>query len=124
MSDSSQALVNIFEQKHPNGEHVYSDAEVRHVLPWLILSAGLNAEKLSTSALALVGDFAQKARLDLTSSAASVKSDIETYYRKNPIAPALRRACEAFLKNPQSTAVAASWAATRTNNSGGGWSKK
>ncbi len=95
-----RALLAIFETKTPNGEHVFTDDEVRHVLPWLILSAGVRPKNLSQSALRLVGEFSYKARLDLTAPAPRLKAEVDAYYRRNPMAPALKMALEQFLKNP------------------------
>lgn len=90
-SDPAVALAAVFDARKPDGTFVYSDAEVRHYLPLLILSAKVPFAALDAATQQILGEFVGLAGLDLSKPAEQVQATIEAYYQKNPVNPALQK---------------------------------
>ncbi len=117
-----QKLLGIFDQQNADGRNTYSDDEVRHVLPLLILSSKIEPSKLTGPVKQVLGEFASRAQLDLNASPEVIQNAIRAYYAKHPANPSLMAAIGKFLRDPEAPVQAAAWA-SRTSKSGGGWSK-
>jgi hypothetical protein len=91
MTDPATALAAVFDARKPDGTFVYSDEEVRHYLPLLILTAKIPFQKLDAAAQRILGEFVGAAQLDLSKPPAEVQAVIEKHYEKNPVNPALHK---------------------------------
>ena len=117
----AQSLLGIFDEQDAAGQHKFSDDDVRHVLPLLILGAQLKVSDCSPQVQELLGEFVLEADLNLNDAPEKVSAQIKTFYTQNPADPALMGAVAGFLRNPAAAAAAAERAAARV---GDGWSPK
>ncbi len=117
----AQSLLSIFDEQDAAGQHKFSDDDVRHVLPLLILGAELKVADCSPPVQELLGEFVHEANLNLNDAPEKVSAQIKAFYSQNPADPALMGAVAGFLRNPASAAAAAERAAARV---GSGWSPK
>lgn len=121
-AEQTQKLLNLVEQRDRAGHPTYSDAEVRHLLPLLILTSGFKPRNLPGPAQEVLGVFVAKAKLDLELPPAQLRKAINAYYVKHPPNPSLMHALSQFLKNPDGAIKAAAWAVARVSS--GGWGRK
>lgn len=117
----AQSLLSIFDEQDADGQHKFTDDDVRHVLPLLILGAELKVSDCSPPVQELLGEFVLEARLNLNDAPEKVSAQIKAFYSQNPAEPALMGAVAGFLRNPASAAAAFERAAARV---GGGWAPK
>lgn len=120
-AQQAQSLLSIFDEQDSDGQHKYSDDDVRHVLPLLILGAELKPTDCSEAVQELLGEFVLEARLNLNDAPEKVSAQIKAFYTQNPAEPALMGAVSGFLRNPAAAAAAVQRAAARV---GDGWSPK
>lgn len=120
-ADHAQALLSIFDEQDAAGQHKFSDDEVRHVLPLLVLGTQLPVTECSPAVKELMGEFALEAGLNLNDPPEKLSAAITAFYRANPADPGLMGAVAGFLRNPGAAAAAAERAAARVSS---GWSPK
>ena len=120
-AEHAQALLSIFDEQDAAGQHKFSDDEVRHVLPLLILGTNLPVADCSPAVKELMGEFVLEAGLNLNDPPEKLSAAIKTFYAENPADPGLMGAVAGFLRNPAAAAAAADRAAARV---GGGWAPK
>lgn len=106
-----KTLMGLFERQKPDGTFVYSDAEVRHYLPYLVLSAKVPLDRLHDSVQLMVGQLVVDAKLDLKAGAEKVQVQLEAYYAAHPVNPELHKAVLGFAR--ESLAAGASGDAGR-----------
>lgn len=117
----AQSLLSIFDEQDAAGQHKFSDDDVRHVLPLLILGAELKTSDCSPPVQELLGEFVLEANLNLDDAPEKVSAQIKAFYTQHPVDPGLMGAVAGFLRNPASAAAAAERAAARVADS---WTPK
>lgn len=92
------SLLAIFDARQPDGTFVYTDAEVRHYLPYLVLAAKIPIETLHESVQELVGQLVVDAKLELGAGAAKVQEALHAFYAAKPVNAALHKAVMGFAR--------------------------
>lgn len=98
-----KTLMAIFEKQKPDGTYLYTDAEVRHYLPYLVLAAKVPLDQLHESVQLLVGQLVVDAKLDLKAGAEKVQQQIEAYYNSKPVNAELHKAVMGFVRETLSS---------------------
>lgn len=110
----AQALLSIFDQQDDDGEYVFTDDEVRHMLPLLVIGAGLQPADCPEAVQEMLGEFVADAGISLDDPADVVAERIRAFYDEIPVNPELWSALGAFLReNAAGAAELASRAAQR-----------
>lgn len=120
-ADHAQTLLSIFDEQDAAGQHKFSDDDVRHVLPLLVLGTQLPVAECSPAVKELMGEFVVEAGLNLNDPPEKLSAAIKAFYAQNPADPGLMGAVAGFLRNPAAAQQAAERAAARV---GSGWSPK
>ncbi len=81
----------IFERQQADGRYVYTDTQVRDVLPALFLLSGLDLSEAEGAMKHLLVEFCEKAGTTLESGRDEVARKVAAYYRSHPPEPSLLR---------------------------------
>jgi hypothetical protein len=89
LCDSDQEFADkilaLFEEQDAKGDYVYPDEDVRHVLPALLLGAGVAPSRFTHGPIkGLLAEFRQKMKLDPETSDQDFLVAARRYYRKYP----------------------------------------
>jgi hypothetical protein len=98
--EAAQKLLQVFDQQNDDGEHVFSDEDVRHFVPLLLLSLGgdVDTGALGEETLLLIGETAAAAGIEGDASGEAAAEKITAYYEANPPNEALLEALNRFLR--------------------------
>ena len=95
----TQTLLSIFERRDPDGTYHFSDGEVRHFVPLLVLVSGeALGDEMSVELRTLMGEFAQAAGLSAKSTAKQVQAAVDAHYAKFPVNPELLAAFKSVVR--------------------------
>ncbi len=97
-SANLQGLMALFERRNTDGTYAFTDAEVRHYLPYLVLAARVPFANLDPAVKTLVGQLVVDAKLDLTAGAAAVQEKIEAHYALKPFNAVLHKEVLALVR--------------------------
>lgn len=111
-----------------DGNRVFPLLEVRHAIPLIVLSAGLEVDKLTEGVQELMLQTSLDAGLDPTAEPAPSPEEIveafARHFREHPVSPAIleeiRRAFEAVADAPSKAAQALLGSETKSGVLGGG----
>ena len=79
-------LVAIFRRKKADGSYYYSDAEIRHWMPVIIIAGGLPASTWSSEMQRAMSELLEKAGIDLATDAGGrLMAKVYRYYERNPV---------------------------------------
>ena len=86
MTDATRELEALLEKKGPDGQPLFSDDEVREVVPLLAagIARGFPGAELPKFVVECIGDVAIKAGIDQATPAAMVWPTLERYYLEHP----------------------------------------
>ncbi len=98
MAAQIDRLMALFERQTPDGTYHYSDADVRHYLPFLVIAAKVPTESLNADMQKLLGQFVVDAKLDLKQPAADVQAAIVAYYDEKPANRELQTEVQKFVR--------------------------
>lgn len=97
---NAEAMLKVFETQNADGSFLYSDEDVRHFLPMVLLGAGnVTADQLTEEVADLLGEFAQKAGLTKGESGEAMGQKVTAYYEQHPPNAALVAAFQKFLQS-------------------------
>lgn len=96
----AQSLLGLFDQQADDGSYLFSDADVRHFLPLMLLELGdaVSPQELSPETQELLGQLAVAAGVDQDTPADEVSGKIAAFYERNPPHPTLLGAFQGFLR--------------------------
>ena len=81
----SDKILALFEEQDASGEYIYPDQDVRHVLPALLLGAGVSPGRFTHGPIkGVLAEFRQKMKLDFDVSDQDFLVAARRYYRKYP----------------------------------------
>lgn len=81
----SEKILALFEEQDAQGEYVHPDEDVRHVLPALLLGAGVPPSRFTHGPIkGLLAEFRQKMKLEHDVSDQDFLVAARRYYRKYP----------------------------------------
>ena len=98
--ETAQSLLAMFDRQSEDGEYLFSDADVRHFLPLVLLQLGPAAppDALDPEAQELLGQLAVAAGVDDQTSPDEVVEKIKGFYERNPPNPQLVEAFQRFVR--------------------------
>jgi hypothetical protein len=92
--DNFERLAAIFNRKNPDGSFHYSDEDVRHWLPLIIIAGGFPADTWTAEMTSAMAQLAVNAKLDAEHDDEALKAKIDAYYTRYPVNPELARELE------------------------------
>lgn len=96
----AQKLLSVFDRQNEDGEYLFSDEDVRHFLPLMLLALGgdIDPAALGDSTQQLMGELAVAAGIEDTGDPADVAAKITAFYEENPPNEELVAAVNQFLR--------------------------
>ncbi len=98
--ETAQSLLALFDQQDEDGTYRFSDGDVRHFLPLVLLQLGeaLPDGGLDPEAQELLGLLALAAGVDESTPADDVAVKVTAFYERNPPNPTLVEAFQRFVR--------------------------
>lgn len=96
----AQQILKVFESQDENGDFLYSDGEVRHFLPALLLMSGVDPKDYPTGALGdLFQEFRVAAGVDADATAQQYVDKAVAFYEESPPSESLMAAVRELVNN-------------------------
>jgi hypothetical protein len=92
-------LLRVFDRQNPDGTYVYSDHEIREILPLLALclSNDMRVHPMPAAIAELMDELAAKLGIAESAPPAEVQSAVDAYYQRNPLQPELLASFQVFV---------------------------
>ena len=97
-NEDNARLFALFTQRNPDGTPRFSKADIRHYMPLIVLSTGIDITGLS-DLQRVMSEFVAKLQLPADLDSATFTRMVQTYYRKHPPNPELERQFLAFCRS-------------------------
>lgn len=96
-----ERLMGFFERQDDEGLYVYSDEDVRHFLPLLVLTIATESDETSWSPATrkLMEGFTKSIELPADASVTQLSDAVQAYYKKHPIDKELQNNFQAVVRN-------------------------
>ena len=103
MDDGSideERLFALFDRRHPDGRHLYSAEEIKDIIPLalLALDKGPGTGETPPELIAVMNEFAVKARIEPAMSPEEVQACFHRYYADHPANPRLLKELRGLLR--------------------------
>lgn len=100
MSDQAyETMMNVFRRENKDGTYFFTDAEVQHFLPWMIMRINADLETLDDGALTLFAQAATAAGVQGGMPPEEVEAKFDAYYKAKPLHPELVKAFEGAFRD-------------------------
>lgn len=101
LDQAYETMMNVFRRENADGTYFFSDADVQHFLPWMIMRVGADLETLDEGALTLFARACAAAGVSGGMKAEDVQAKFDAYYEAKPQHPELMKAFESAFRDVQ-----------------------
>lgn len=103
LNQAYETMMNVFRRENPDGTYFFTDADVQHFLPWMIMRVGADLETLDDGALTLFAKACGSAGVTGGMKPEDVQAKFDAYYKATPLHPELMKAFEGAFRDVQSS---------------------
>jgi hypothetical protein len=96
-----ETMMDVFRRQNADGTYFFTDAEVQHFLPWMIMRVSVDLDTLDEGALTNFARACGEAGVQGGMAPEEVEARFAAYYQAKPLHPELVRAFEAAFRDVQ-----------------------
>jgi len=84
-----ETMMDVFRRANPDGSYFFTDADVRHFLPWMMMNTAIDLDALDDGSLQLFADACLAAGVVAGMPAQDARAKFAAYYAAHPVHPEL-----------------------------------